>query len=118
MFQSYTRLIEYCTPPANAPENARLVQDLLAAVEASQTNDLGYMAFDLSNGHFLHIASVGSQVAKDTLHGLPSFQGWAKNLTQGLGISPKFTDVGVIGVAGLGPMTETTLGAQNTAKQI
>lgn len=118
MFQSYTRLIEYRTPAVNSLDNRRLVQDLLAAIEASETNGLGYMAFDLSDGHFLHIASVGSQVAKDTLHGLPSFQDWAKNLTQVLGISPKFTDVGVIGVAGLGPMTETTLGAQNTAKQI
>lgn len=118
MFQSYTRLIEYRTPPANAPENARLVQDLLAAIEASQTDGLGYMAFELGEGNFLHIASVGSQVAKDTLHGLPSFQVWAKNLTQGLGIPPKFTDVGVIGSAGIGPLTETNLGAQSTAKQI
>ena len=118
MFQPYTRLIEYRIPAVNSLDNRRFVQDLLAAIEASQTDGLGYMAFELGVGNFLHIASVGSQVAKDTLHGLPSFQVWAKNLTQGLGIQPKFTDVGVIGAAGIGLLTETTLGAQSAAKQI
>jgi hypothetical protein len=118
MFQSYTKLIEYRTLPVNAPENRRLVQDLLAAVEVSETNGLGYLAFDLGDGNFLHIASVGSQVAKDSLHGLPSFQDWAKNLTQGLGISPKFTDVGVIGAAGLDTKIKAILNAQKTSEQI
>lgn len=103
--ETYTKIIQYRVRKDAVAKNADRVRALVAEIEAVQPEGLGYLAFQLDDGAFLHIAFVRALGARDALHDLPAFQAWATALADIRLGEMVFTDCGLIGVSGRNALT-------------
>jgi hypothetical protein len=103
----YTKLIRYTIPQENCPENKRLVRALVDEIRSEIPDGFGYLAFDLGEGVFLHIADSRKDGVRERLHTLPCFKSWAAHLSGQCGASAEFTDVDVLGGAHLDEIVAT-----------
>lgn len=101
MTQNYTRFISYRVQQTAVDQNTQRVQALLENLQESSPTGLGYLAFRLPDGEFLHVAAVSSDSAREALHTQPAFKAWAAALSEICDDPLQFTDVEVIGGFGV-----------------
>lgn len=90
--QGFTKIIEYSVKPEASEANALRAAELTMALESKRPDGFSYIALDLGNGRFLHIANARTEAAKDVIYGLPEFKAWAEPLNEICAEGLNFTD--------------------------
>ncbi|UZD92487.1 hypothetical protein [Cognatishimia activa] len=92
MTQGFTKIIEYTVKPEARQGNAQRAAELTKALEGQRPDGFSYLAMDLGNGRFMHIANARTEAAKDVIYGLPEFKAWAEPLNEICSDGLNFTD--------------------------
>lgn len=92
-------IVRYRTRPEAAEENARLVQDVFAALAEVGPDDFRYATYRLADGvTFVHVASLAG--TENPLTTLPAFAEFQRDLAQRCVEQPAPADASVVGSYG------------------
>jgi len=93
---SSTVIVRYRTTPQTADDNARLIRDVFAALEASAPDSLDYTAHRLADGvTFVHVAHLTGP--DNPLSHLPAFAAFQRDLARRCEQPPKASTATVVG---------------------
>lgn len=92
-------IVRYRTRPEAAEENARLVQEVFAALAEVKPADFRYTTYRLADGvTFVHVASLTGP--ENPLTTLPAFAEFQRDLAQRCAEQPAPSDASVVGSYG------------------
>jgi hypothetical protein len=93
---SRTVIVRYQTRPETAKENARLVEEVYAALAERQPDGLRYATYQLADGvTFVHVATLDA--AENPLSTLPAFAEFQRELAQRCAEQPMPSEATLVG---------------------
>jgi hypothetical protein len=94
-------VVRYKIKPDQIEENARLIKEVFAELQAKAPEGVRYMTLSLSDGTFVHFATVEDAVGDNPIPQLDAFKAFTKDIAARCLEQPQSATASVVGNYGM-----------------